>query len=124
MRTLSNFLNSIDFPETVDTAETSGFGDTDKSYVVGLRGHTIKLAGNWDGAANGPDDVFGNLAGQGAAGTILSAFVFGPAGNATGNVKYSGNALVTSYGVNSPIGGAVTFSADLLVTGAVTRGVF
>ena len=123
-RNLSNWLNSIDFPTTVDTAEVPGFGDADKSVVVGLRGHTIKVAGNWDAASNGPDDVFGQLAGQGAAGTVATTFIFGPAGSATGAVKYTGSCVVTNYQVAAPIGGAVTFSADMMVNGSVTRATF
>lgn len=123
-RNLSNWLNSIDFPTVVDTAEVPGFGDGDKSVVVGLRGHTIKVAGNWDAASNGPDDVFGNLAGQGASGTVTTTFIIGPGGSAIGAVKYTGNCVVTNYQVNAPIGGAVTFSADMVVSGSVTRTTF
>jgi hypothetical protein len=124
VKDLSAFCNNVDFPTQVDQAEVSGFGDADKSYVVGLRGHSIKVGGNWDGANDGPDDVFGNLAGQGAAGTIVSTFVYGPAGSGSGSVKYSGSCLVTAFGVTSPIGGAVTFSADMMISGSVTRGTF
>lgn len=111
-------------PVAVDTSETSGFGDADKTYVVGLRGHTFKIAGQWDGASNGPDEVLSNLAGAGAAGTVITQFVWGPAGSATGNVKYAGSCWVTSFQPASPIGGAVTFSADGIVNGAVARSTF
>lgn len=123
-KNLSSWLNSIDFPTTVDSAEVQGFGDSDKSVVVGLRGHTIKAAGNWDAVADGPDDVFGNLVGQGTNGTVISTFIYGPAGSASGAVKYSGTCVVTSFQVNSPIAGAVTFNADMIVSGAVTRATF
>ncbi len=39
-RSLSNVLTSVDFPETIDTAESTAFGSTSKSYLVGLRDAT------------------------------------------------------------------------------------
>ena len=53
-----------------------------------------------------------------------STFEYGPNGNASPKVKYTGEAFVTNYTVTSGIGDAVKFSLDLQVTGAVTRGTF
>lgn len=124
MRDLSNACNNIDYPDSVDIAEVSGFGDTDKSYVIGLKSRTIRIAGNWKDDANDVDEVLSSLVGGGADGTILAAYVYGPAGSAAGNVKYSGQCIVTGYSRTSPIGGAVTFSADLQGNGTHVRSTF
>lgn len=124
-RDISNFLTAVDFPFQADQAEVSAFGDTDKSYVMGLKSHTMKLTGLWDPTATtGPDEVLSGLVGGGAAGTVPTTFIFGPNGTVAGRIKYTGTAWVTAYNVNNPIGGAITFGADLMVNGAVTRTTF
>jgi hypothetical protein len=39
-------------------------------------------------------------------------------------VKYTGEAILTSYSISNPVADVVTFSADFQVTGAVTRGTY
>jgi|TARA_R110000824_G_scaffold124996_10_gene283877 hypothetical protein len=111
-RSLSNVLTSVDFPETIDTAETTAFGSTSKSYIVGLRDATISVSGLWDAT------VDGYLIGTEPA---TRTFIFGPAGSTGGNVKYTGECILTNYAVSNPVGDVVTFSLDLQVTGNVTR---
>ncbi len=111
-RSLSNVLTSVDFPETIDTAESTAFGSTSKSYLVGLRDSTISVSGLWDAT------VDGYIIGTEPA---SRTFIFGPAGSTGGNVKYTGEAILTNYSVSAPVADVVTFSLDLQVTGNVTR---
>lgn len=115
IRDISNTLTSVDFPETIDTAETTAFGSTSKSYIVGLRDATISVSGIWDATV---DSYF--------IGTepASRSFVYGPAGSTSGNVKYSGECILTSFSISNPVGDVVTFSADFQVTGDVTRGTY
>ena len=115
VRDISDTLTSVDFPETIDTAETTAFGATSKSYIVGLRDATISVSGLWDAT------VDGYFIGTEPA---TRSFVFGPAGNTSGYVKYSGECILTSYSVSSPVADVDTFSADFQVTANVTRGTF
>ena len=114
-RSLSNVLTSVDFPETIDTAETTAFGATSKSYIVGLRDATISVSGLWDAT------VDGYIIGTEPA---TRSFIFGPAGSTSSNVKYTGECILTNYSVSSPVGDVVTFSLDLQCTGGVTRTTF
>jgi hypothetical protein len=123
-RNLSNFFNSLEHPTAVDTAETSGFGDNDKSFVIGLRGHNMRGSGLWSGGANEVDQVLQGLLGGGASGTVLATYKYAPQGSATGNVYYTGSCIVTNYAPSAPLNGAVTFSFDAQITGAVTRTTF
>jgi hypothetical protein len=117
---ISVYVDNVDFTNTFDMAETSTFGSTAKSYIGGLTDAVFAIAGKWDPTATtGPDAVLDPL-----IGAAQSAFIYGPQGTTTGNVKYSGNAICTNYKVTSPIGGVVTFTADFQVSGAITRGVF
>jgi predicted secreted protein len=110
---ISAFVNNVDFPETIETAETTAFGSTAKSYIVGLTDSTISVSGMWDSTLDGYI--------AGGAEPASRSFVFGPAGSTGGFVKYTGEAIVTSYSISNPVGDVVTFSLDLQVTGAVTR---
>lgn len=112
---ISAYLNEVGFPQTVETAETTVFGNDSKTYVVGLKDSTISLSGLHD------PTVDNQLTGALGNATALD-FLYSPEGNATGDVTYSGSAFLTSYEVSSPVGDVVTFSAELQVTGDVTRG--
>ena len=111
-RSLSTVLTSVDFPETIDTAETTAFGATSKSYIVGLRDATISVSGLWDAT------VDGYIIGTEPA---TRTYIFGPAGSTGGNVKFTGECILTNYAVSNPVGDVVTFSIDLQCTGAQTR---
>ncbi len=120
-RNLSSFLTNVELDDAVDVAESSAFGQEDKTYAQGQKGHTLRLQGQYDPTAStGPDAVLSGL----ANGTVTTDFIYGPGGSASGLVKYSGTGILTSYNVSSPIAGIVTFSADIQVSGAVARGTF
>ena len=114
-RSLSTVLTSVDFPEVIETAETTAFGATSKSYIVGLRDATISVSGLWDAT------VDGYIIGTEPA---TRSFIFGPAGSTSSNVKYTGECILTNYAISNPVGDVVTFSLDLQVTGNVTRGTY
>lgn len=112
-RNISNVLTSVDFPETIETAETTAFGSSAKSYIVGLKDATISVSGIWDSTVDGYV--------MGGSEPASRSFIYGPAGSTAGNVKYTGEAIVTNYSISNPVGDVVTFSLDLQVTGSVTR---
>ena len=114
-RNISNTLTDVSFPQTIDTAETTAFGSSNKAYIVGLKDTTISVTGLWDAT------VDGYLSGTEPA---SRSFIFGPAGSTGGNVKYTGEAIMTNYSQGNPVGDVVTFTADFQVTGAVTRGTY
>ena len=47
-RSISNTLNSVDFPEVTETADTTAFGSSSRSFIVGLESATISISGLWD----------------------------------------------------------------------------
>ena len=114
-RNISNTLTDVSFPQTIDTAETTAFGSSNKSYIVGLKDGSFSVSGIWDAT------VAGYLSGTEPA---SRSFIYGPAGSTGGNVKYTGEAIMTNYSVSNPVGDVVTYSLDLQITGAVTRGTY
>jgi len=115
-RDLSDVLNSVDFPEVTETAETTAFGATSRAYIVGLETATISISGMWDSTSDGYL--------KGGTEPATRSFIYGPAGSTSGNIKYTGEAIMTNYSIGSPVGDVVTFSVDLQVTGNVTRGTY
>jgi len=121
LQTLTAYLDSVDFNNTVDTAESTTAGAEAKTYLSGQSDATLSISGKYDSTAStGPDVILNGLVGLEAT----SSFEYGPEGGTTGKVKYSGECFLTSYVVSSPVGDVVTFTADFQVTGAVTKGTF
>ncbi len=112
-RNISDTLNSVDFPEVTETADTTAFGSSSRSFIVGLESATMSISGLWDATVDGYM--------KGGTEPASRSFIYGPAGSTGGNVKYTGEAIMTNYSISSPVGDVVTYSADLQVTGAVTR---
>jgi hypothetical protein len=117
VRDISNTLNSITVPRSIETLETTSFGSTSKSYVVGFSDSTISIEGTFDATVDG---YLSGLVGYDTA----SAFVYGPEGSTAGYVKYTGSAFLTSYEVKGGVGDVVSYSAEFQVTGAVTRATY
>ena len=114
---ISAYCDNVSFPQPIETAETTTFGSSSKSYIVGLKDSTISVSGKWDSTV---DAHLAAVLGQSAS----LSFQYGPAGSTTSNIKYTGECYVTSYDVTAPVGDVVTFSLELQVTGAVTRGTY
>lgn len=119
LRNLSDHITNVDFPQEVSALEVTGLSDTDRKYIVGLANASFSISGFWDDASNNVDAVFA---------AILKAadvdFEYGPEGSGSGKRKYSGDCIVTRYSVASPVDGVVGFTADIQISGAVTRGTF
>ena len=114
---ISDTLTDVSFPQSVDTAETSTFGSSAKSYVVGLTDSTLSVAGNFDATV---DTHLAGVLGQAAS----LSFEYGPEGSTNGFVKYTGECILTSYEKSGAIGDVVSYSAEFQVTGAITRGTY
>lgn len=107
----------MDFSRDVDTPEVTTFGDDDREYIVGLRGSTISASGFWDATLDG---VIGQVVGNA---TTLT-FEYGPQGSDSGDVRYTGECILQSYSPSSPVDSAASWSADFIITGAVTRNTY
>lgn len=99
---------------TTDMLETTTFGAGSKTFIGGLRnGDTISISGKYDSALH---TVIAALLGSAST----SAWVYGPAGTTTGNVKFTGNCLVSNYEIQAGVANVLTWSATLQISGAVT----
>jgi len=114
---ISNTLTDVSFPQTIETAETTSFGSSAKTYIVGLTDSTVSASGNFDATV---DSHLAAVLGQAAT----LSFEYGPEGSTNGQVKYTGECIMTSYEKSGAVGDVVTYSAEFQVTGAVTRGTY
>ena len=117
---LSSYLEEVSVPRSIETGETTTFGSSAKSYITGLSDATISLSGKFDSTL---DAHMSGIITALSAGTIDTvSFEYGPESSTSTRIKYSGEAIVTSYEVSSPVADVVTCSIELQVTGAITRG--
>jgi hypothetical protein len=119
---MSADFNKAGLSRSVDTADSTGFGSVAKSFVAGMEDATA----SWDGFFTAAQDaVLAGIVAAHAAGTLDStAMIYGPAGSATGKVKYTQNVIVTGYEVTGGVGDLVSATVKLQRTGPTTRGAF
>lgn len=121
LRNLTTYITEVTLTFEQDEAQTTTKGQTAETYLQGHTRATIDVVGRYDSTAStGPDVVLSGLVGD----TGTCGFEFGPEGNGSGKVKYSGECFLTGYEVGTPLADIVGFTANFRVTGAVTRGTF
>jgi hypothetical protein len=122
LTSITSISNEISFSQSIETAETTTFGNSAKTYITGLNDATISVSGLFD--ATSADVIEGTIAAL-ISGSIASAtLVFGPEGNGTGKKKYTQETIVTSYEIGAPVGDVVSLSVEFQRTGATTIATF
>ena len=118
---LTAYLDDVSMDRSAEASETTVFGQESKTFVKGLKDAKLSLQGKWDSTATtGPDEnLTAWLTEDGP-----HAFIWGPEGDTTGDVKFTGNGLVVSYNTSAPVGDIVAFTAEVQVTGDVARGAY
>lgn len=112
LRDISNVVNSSALSRSAETAEVTALGNSSKAYIPGLKDATISIEGMADVTTSGYLD--------GVLGTTTT-WEFYPAGSTAGQVKYAGSGILTSLETSAEVGGAVSISGEVQVTGDVTR---
>lgn len=116
---LSAFFNEASASQDVETAETTAFGSTAKTYIVGLKDGTMSVSGMFDGALGSVDEQIEAVLGAEAA----SVATIAPEGLTIGKASYSCAARKTSYEISSPVGDVVATSLSIQADGGIDRGV-
>lgn len=114
---MSPYLNEATTTQEIETAETTTFADSDKTYITGLADGTISTSGLFDGTANASDDVL-----SGAIGQEDNTFTVLPEGATAGARSIIANGQLTSYEVSSPVGDVVAISAEVQADGGLFSG--
>lgn len=121
---LSAYITDVDgLPGSLKLNDVTAIGATSESTHPSTKSASIAISGNWDDAATtGLDAVIGAIYTAGQTQTLT--FGYGPEGNQSSDIKYSGECWIEDYSVKSAVGNQVTFSATLRVSGAVARGTY
>lgn len=106
---LSTYLNSVTLTGAADSAETSTFGGTSKSYIPGLTDGTLSLGGFYDGDANAVVDILNAALGN----TTFSVVNHFPQGDTFGLDGWGFSAFSTSLAIDTNLGGAAAISSEL-----------
>lgn len=114
---LSSFCDTSDFSQEVDTHETTAYGDDNKTYIPGLIDSTFSMGGKYDDGASGPKASLETVIDAGAAVPCVRR----PEGTGSGLPEENFSGIVESYVETNPVGDKISWSADIQVTGAVTR---
>ena len=115
----STYFNDVTASTSVDTAETSAFGTSAKTYVVGHRDGTVSLSGMFESTeSTGTDQYFATALGSATKIKLIVALE----GNSNGAGAIMLVADDTSYEVSSAIADIVQASAEFQSTDAVEHG--
>lgn len=119
---ISDSCDTVDFPEDLELVETTTFGSTSKTYLVGFADGKLSVGGSWNRT------LHTQMAAVKAAfrdGTIASSSVqYGPEGVDVGDIKVTFEAVLVSYKKNSAVKDQVKWEAEYQITGAVTETTF
>jgi len=106
---ISAYVDTSSLQRAIELADTTAYGDEDRTFIAGLATASIPIGGPWDSAL---DAVMGTST-QMKVDRDFS-YVFG-------GVTYTGDCFVENYTVDNPLADKVTWSATLRITGAVGR---
>lgn len=116
---ISQYCDTLSWPQTVQTLETSVFGTVAKQSITGLTdGDSIPIGGPFDTALY---SIITAVKAAQAAGSSTSTLVYGPGGSVAASAKQSAEVWVANFTSASTVGGRNEWSASLQVTGAVTN---
>jgi hypothetical protein len=119
---ISAYSRSASPSESIDTAESTNFGQNDKTYVIGQGDETFSVEGTFETAFL---TMVRQVKAAQQAGTQPTCTVrFGPAGSGTGKYFSERETLITGINVSSSTGDLVTMTVDFQRTGSTTEGVF
>ena len=105
-------IRSFSIDETVDTVEDTSMGDAAKTYLASIKDFSGSVDVIYD-----ESDTNGQTALAVGATVTLN---FAPEGASTGDVKLTGDAIVTSKSISSSFDGLVEASISVQGTGVLT----
>lgn len=111
----STYFNNIDSSRTADVAESTTFGNSSKTYIVGNKDGTMSISGFFDATA---DTTLQPL--LGGADCVIAYGIDGL--DATDGTTF-GKGNIINYGVSSPVGDIVATSIDFQADSGLYNGI-
>lgn len=106
-------IRSFSVEETGETIDNSSMGDTARTYIAGLKTFTASIDCLWDET---------DTTGQGAmtVGSTVTLNLY-PEGSTTGDIYYTGSAIITGRTITSSYDGLVEMSLTCQGSGALSQ---
>jgi hypothetical protein len=116
---ISSYCDKVELPEELDIQEVTVFGSTSRQFLAGYTDADGSIGGPWTRAS---DAFFAAIMTAFAAGTLASVSLeYAPEGITASDRKILGEVILKNYKVSSDINSPITWSADIKVTGGLTR---
>ena len=117
---LTTYLNSANASYSVDVPETTTFGSSDRSYIVGHNEGSISFGGLFDGTTSSADSIFSAALGSNTPKVVTIS---------NDSTSIGGRAILaaassTSYEISSPLTDVVSVSAEAIANGGLDSGVW
>lgn len=122
---LGGILNDAGVEATVDTAETTVYGQNDKTYLAGHLDNTVTYKGLYDGAystAALPRSRVHEVIHTALGSTGGTVNTYGPEGDTIGRKAVLFNGAPDSFKFSSPISDAVKVEASQVMLSDLSRG--
>lgn len=113
---ISAYLREVSFPRQADVADSTVFGASVKSYLMGIADARVTISGLFDATIDGVlSGIYGLESGR--------EWAYGPQGSTASKVRYKGTVaghspllILVNYQVQGSVGDVVTFSAEFQFT--------
>ena len=112
LKDITSYISNASIRHTQDTIEDTSMADEERSYLFGLAGASIPLAGMVNTTT---DDIFGPLLGNRTTATKTIQYT------AYSGRVYRGEFLVTSVEYTGSTNSLETFSSEATLDGVMTR---
>lgn len=114
---LSVYSTNVEFGQSIDSHDTTTFGDNAHEYTGGLTDGTCTIEGIYESVSvtGGPPAIIRPLIAAGAN-VVL---VYKPEGTGSGKPIHTVTVLITSYDETAPVADMITWSCELQLSGTV-----
>lgn len=115
---ITTYCNKADLDNAIEQLDTTNLGSSGKETISGDPEWSIALEGMWEVALDtviGPEAV--------TPGTKRTAVIAFTGASQTATYTWTSNAEIQDYKVSAAVGGFITWTATLALSGAPTRAV-
>lgn len=122
LRNISGHTDNVSgLPGARALSEVTSYGDSGDRFIPGTEGTAFTVTGQFDSSAStGSATVLNGL----RTASATSSYEYGPEGNTTGDIKYSGECWLESFTVDASVKEKVPFSATFRTDNAISVGTF
>lgn len=112
---ISSYVKDVELSIDIDTVETTTIQNDSKTYIPGTEGSTLSVTLLWNTTIDA--HIWGIK-------SSIVTFAYGPAGSASGSIKYTGECMLTNFTIPTDVGSETQLTISLQCTDDITRTTF